>query len=149
MFIDQKFVENNDIPPRELSDPIPVFNVDGTPNEAGMIREVVDIVLRFNDHSERAQLAVTQLGHQSVILGYTGLSHHNPHNDGQTKEVSMSRCPAQCSTCRSEQKCDDRQQKIVAAQIRACRLGEMPELIDDDEDEDEDEDDDDREDATD
>src|SRR6202142_1860571 len=40
MFIDQKFVETNDIPTRELSDPIPVFNVNGTPNEAGMIREV-------------------------------------------------------------------------------------------------------------
>src|ERR1700723_2684943 len=149
MFIDQKFVEINDIPTCELSDPIPVFNVDGTPNEAGMICEVVDIVLHFNDHSERVQLAVTQLGRQSVILGYTWLSKHNPQIDWQTKEVSMSRCPAQCSTCRLEQKQDDHQKKIAAAQIRACRLGEMPELIDDDEDDDEDDDDDDHGDATD
>ena len=36
----------------------PVFNVDGSPNEAGQISEVVDVVLRYKTHSERMLLAV-------------------------------------------------------------------------------------------
>ncbi|KAF8235486.1 protease, partial [Tricholoma matsutake] len=56
---------------------IPVYNVDGSPNEAGAIREIVDLVLHYKDHSEHcgrhALFAVTQLGKQKVILGYPWL----------------------------------------------------------------------------
>ena len=73
LFIDQGYVNRSRLTTRTLSKPIPVFNVDGTPNEAGSIREVVDVVLRYQDHSERVQFAVTGLGKQDVILGYTWL----------------------------------------------------------------------------
>jgi hypothetical protein len=49
--------------------PIPVRNVDGTPNEAGPITEVVDIILCYKGHSERAIFAVTTIGQEDVILG--------------------------------------------------------------------------------
>ncbi|KAF7372853.1 Reverse transcriptase-RNase H-integrase [Mycena sanguinolenta] len=39
-----------------LSQPIPIFNVDGFPNEAGAITEVADVVLRYNGHSERVYI---------------------------------------------------------------------------------------------
>jgi hypothetical protein len=45
LFIDTGYVRANSITTRSLARPIPVFNVDGTPNEAGMIREVADVVL--------------------------------------------------------------------------------------------------------
>jgi hypothetical protein len=109
-----------------------VFNVDGTPNEAGMIREVAQVILRYKDHSERAQLAVTQLGKQTMILGFTWLREHNPEVDWQTKEVRMSRCPARCATCRSDLK----QERQTAAQISACRAGPFPVTIEDVDDED-------------
>jgi len=53
-----------------LSRNILVFNVNGSPNEAGQISEVVDIVLRYKTHSKRMLLAVSRLGKQSLILGY-------------------------------------------------------------------------------
>ena len=53
-----------------LSRNILVFNVNGSPNEAGQISEVVDVVLRYKTHSERMLLAVSRLGKQSLILGY-------------------------------------------------------------------------------
>src|SRR5262249_33110442 len=39
-FIDSEYVAAVGLPLRRLTQPIPVFNVDGTPNEAGAIREV-------------------------------------------------------------------------------------------------------------
>ena len=97
-----------------------------------MIREVAQVILRYKDHSERAQLAVTQLGKQTMILGFTWLREHNPEVDWQTKEVRMSRCPARCATCRSDLK----QERQTAAQISACRAGPFPVTIKDVDDED-------------
>ena len=51
-FIDQDFVTRAELPMRKLSQPVPVFNIDGTPNEAGSIREVVDVIMTYNGHSE-------------------------------------------------------------------------------------------------
>ena len=73
LFIDREYVNQSRLKTRILTKPVPVYNVDGTPNEAGSIREVVDVVLRYQDHSERVQFAVTGLGNQNMILGYTWL----------------------------------------------------------------------------
>jgi len=45
-FINRNFVRSKGMNTRTLSCNIPVFNVDGSPNETGQISEVVDIVLR-------------------------------------------------------------------------------------------------------
>jgi hypothetical protein len=50
-FIDQDFVDWTGLPTCKLVQPIPVYNVDGTPNEAGSINEVVDVVMSYNGHS--------------------------------------------------------------------------------------------------
>jgi hypothetical protein len=57
---------------------IPVYNIDGTANEAGMIVKIADMILHYDGHSERTQFAVTHLGKQSMILGYNWLHNHNP-----------------------------------------------------------------------
>jgi RNase H-like domain found in reverse transcriptase/Reverse transcriptase (RNA-dependent DNA polymerase)/Integrase zinc binding domain/Chromo (CHRromatin Organisation MOdifier) domain len=134
LFIDSEYARTNNVTTRSLTRPIPVFNVDGTPNEAGMIREVADVVLRHKDHSERAQFAVTQLGKHSTILGFTWLREHNPEVDWRTKEIRMSRCPARCATCRSDLKLE----RQTIAQISACRVGAFPVTIEDVDDDDED-----------
>ena len=76
-FIDKDFVHMKGISTQSISCPIPVYNVDGSPNEAGQISEVVDIVLHYKTHSERTLLAVSSLGKQSIILSYTWLKDHN------------------------------------------------------------------------
>jgi len=70
-FIDKDFVCTEGITTQSIFCPIPVYNVDGSPNEAGQISEVVDVVLCYKTHSERTLLAVSSLGRQSMILGYT------------------------------------------------------------------------------
>jgi hypothetical protein len=113
-FIDIEWAKLNNIPMRPLTNPIPVYNVDGTANDAGMITDITNVVLQYDNHSERTQLAVTPLGKQIMILGYNWLCNHNLEINWQTKEVKMSRCPQQCSTCRVEDKCE--------AKIRSQRL---------------------------
>jgi len=70
-----------------------VYNIDSSPNEAGQISEVVDIVLYYKIYSERTLLAISSLRKQSMILGYTWLKDHNPEVNWQTGEVQMNQCP--------------------------------------------------------
>jgi len=95
-FIDRDFVRLKGINTRTLSRNIPVFNVNGSPNEAGQISEVIDVLLRYKIHSERMLLAVSGLGKQSLILGYNWLKDHNPKVNWEKREVEMTRCPLQC-----------------------------------------------------
>jgi hypothetical protein len=97
-FIDIKWAKFNNVPTCPLTNLILVYNVDSTANEAGMITEIADLVLHHNNHSEHTQFVVTWLG-KNIILGYNWLHNHDPEIDWQTKEVKMSHCPLQCSTC--------------------------------------------------
>ena len=58
-FIDQDFIDQTKLPTRTLSQPIPVYNVDGTLNEAGSIDKVVDVIMTYNGHSECILFVVT------------------------------------------------------------------------------------------
>src|SRR5438445_7662545 len=51
-FINQDFITHAKLLTHKLSQPIPVYNVDGTPNKAGSIHEVVDVVMTYNQHSK-------------------------------------------------------------------------------------------------
>ena len=88
-FIDRDFVQTKGINTQSISCPIPVYNVDSSPNEADQISEVVDVVLHYKTHSERMLLAVSSLGRQNMILGYTWLKNHNLEVNWQTREVQM------------------------------------------------------------
>jgi hypothetical protein len=72
-FIDIEWAKLNNVPIRPLSKPIPVYDVDGTANNAGMITDIADTILDYENHLECTQLAVTHLGKQSLILGYNWL----------------------------------------------------------------------------
>jgi hypothetical protein len=76
-FIDIEWAKLNNIPTRPLTNPIPVYNVDGTANDAGASTDIADVILCYENHSERTQPAVTRLGKQSLILGYNWLRNHN------------------------------------------------------------------------
>ena len=51
--IDRDFVHSKGMNTWTLSHNIPVFNVDGFPNKAGQISEMVDVVLRYKTYSKR------------------------------------------------------------------------------------------------
>jgi hypothetical protein len=125
-FIDIEWAKLNNVPTCPLTKPIPVYNVNGTVNDASTITDIADVILHYENHSECTQLAVTCLGKQSLILGYNWLQNHNPEINWQMKDVKISHCPLQCSTCRVEDKRDAKMWKSTTSQINACQLGAFP-----------------------
>jgi len=111
-FIDRDFVCLKEMNTQTLSCNILVFNVDSSPNKAGQISEVVDVVLRYKTHSERMLLAVSGLGKQSLILGYNWLKDHNPRIDWEKGEVEMTHCSLRCEGEHALQKEQTRQKRI-------------------------------------
>jgi len=103
-----------------------VFNVDGSPNKAGQISEVVDVVFCYKTHSERMLLAVSGLGKQSLILGYDWLKNHNPKINWEKGEVEMTRCPLQCEGGCALRKEQTRQRRIELRALQSCCNGPTP-----------------------
>src|ERR1700690_2675964 len=69
LFLDSDFVERTGLTTRRLSSALPIYNVDGTLNESGSVKEAVDLMISYNGHRERATFYVTNLGFTDCILG--------------------------------------------------------------------------------
>jgi hypothetical protein len=52
LFVDTEYVCSNNISTHHLTTPIPVYNVDGTTNEAGAITKIADVILCYKGHAE-------------------------------------------------------------------------------------------------
>jgi len=136
-FINRDFVHSKRMNTQTLSQNILVFNVDSSPNKAGQITEVVDVVLRYKTHSKRMLLAIFGLGKQSLILGYDWLKDHNPKIDWEKGEVEMTHCPLCCEgghTLRKEQTC---QKRMELRALQSCRDRPTPLLQEESESEEE------------
>ena len=93
LFMDAMFVACHQLTIQPLSQPISVYNIDSTLNKAGSIWCVMECILCYCNYTEQAVFAITSLGKQDIILGYTWLHLHNPDIDWSTGEVKMSWCP--------------------------------------------------------
>src|ERR1700761_7724352 len=134
-FIDREYEKSCRFNLLKLTTPIPVYNIDGTPNEAGSITEAVSLILRYKGHSEWTIFCITSLGKQKLILGHSWLQKHNPEIDWEKGEVKMSRCPPRCcSRCRDELRQERVTQKAEARRLEICSLGPTPEVNHDSED---------------
>ena len=80
LFIDIQYVRSKNIWTCRLPRAIPVYNVDGTPNEAGHITEVIDLIVQYKDHSKWVMFHVTSIGQTMIILRHTWLMKYNPEN---------------------------------------------------------------------
>src|SRR5260221_2505152 len=97
MFINRSFMQKHQLETTSLPQPILVCNVDGSPNENGSVTEEVHVTLRFGHHSKRAHLAVTNLGQQTVIIGHSWLTLHNPEVDWVSQKVLMTQSTPSCN----------------------------------------------------
>ena len=125
-FMDRDYVEWNRLTTQKLQHSIPVFNVDGSPNEAGSIMEIIDAILHYKGHMERTPFTVTSLGKKDIILGFTWLEEDNPEINWQTQEVAMSRCPTRCHMCQSDARKEHQERQKVEQLIQTCRSGLHP-----------------------
>ena len=95
-FIDVSVAEQLGLPLTPLNTPIRVFNVDGSCNSAGDVTHTTTILMEYLRHREELTAEVTNLGKNSLILGYTWLQKHNPTVDWQTGVIKFTRCPRSC-----------------------------------------------------
>ena len=89
MFIDAEFVRAEKLQTQPLPHAIPVYNVDGTPNELRSINEEVDLICTYGDHTEHDTFLITSLESLSIILGSKWLVEHNPDVNRHTGQVKM------------------------------------------------------------
>ena len=134
LFIDSKFVKKHNLSTTKLYQPIPVYNVDGTPNQSGSITEQIVLNMKVDHHTEKATFYVSDLGDKDLILGHTWLYHHNPEINWQTGDISFTRCPKNCNMTTVRQR---RKRQRTNAKIRALQR-KMPILSNDTKDEEED-----------
>src|SRR5882724_5478875 len=93
-FIDIDYVWSENLHTQHLPRAIPVYSVDG--NEVGYITEVIDLIVQYGDHSERATFHVTGISQTTIILRHMWLVEHNPEINWCTEKVSLTRCPVSC-----------------------------------------------------
>jgi len=125
-FINRDFVRSKGINTWTLSHNILVFNVNGSPNKAGQISKVVDVLLHYKTYSERMLLAIFSLGKQSLILGYNWLKDHNPKVDWKKGEVEMTHYPLRCEEGCALQKEQTYQKRIELWALQSCCDGPAP-----------------------
>ena len=125
LFIDADFVQAKNLTVQKLPQSIPVYNIDGSLNNHGSIKETVDLILRYQDHTERATFHVTALGGVPVILGHPWLSRHNPQVNWKTGEVIMSRCPSECRLHHIRSQRRRREHAKLARQVTVSKDAEM------------------------
>jgi hypothetical protein len=131
LFINSSYLQEKCITPKTLSNPIPVYNVDGTPNNLGPIQEIANVVLRYRNHTECTQFALTHLGKSKMILGLCWLRQHNPEINWAMNEVKMSCCPAHCRTCVQEVMEECKVCKAESTKICTCWTGPLPASVED------------------
>ena len=87
IFIDKGFIKREGIETKSISNPISVFNADGTENKAGIIRDYLEAKTKINGRTRTQSFLVTSLGREKVILGYTWLEQENPDIDWKQKTL--------------------------------------------------------------
>ena len=98
IYIDKAYAQKMKLPLTPLSNPVPVYNIDGTRNATRSITHCAEIIIKVQEHREKVTAEVTDLGKNQMILSYTWLLHHNPEIDWTTGIVKMTRCPWTCHT---------------------------------------------------
>ena len=73
-----------------LTQPIRLYNINGSLNEAGSITHTVQLPLKVGQDKEKFDFFVTSLGPEKVILGFPWLRHRNPSIDWQKGTMKLS-----------------------------------------------------------
>jgi hypothetical protein len=90
------YVAQRGYPLYQLPYPIPVYNVDGTQNKIGELREFTELIMRIETHQEKLRFYVSEIGRAKAILGMKWLKKHDPEISWRQGKVSFTHCPPQC-----------------------------------------------------
>ena len=98
VFMHGRYASANHIITQKLEVPIPVRNIDGSPNAAGPITHCVWLDMTIGNNTTRTRFLITNLSSEDIILGKTWLDSQNPAVNWAGKYVEMPDSPADPST---------------------------------------------------
>jgi hypothetical protein len=76
-FIDQNYAKTEGFKLHKLETPLQAYNVDGTENKRGTIKNYVKLKLEINGRKTATDLFITGLGKERIILGFPWLNEQN------------------------------------------------------------------------
>src|SRR5258708_40301272 len=62
MFVNHAFIQKHKLETQPLPNPVPVHNVNGTPNKNRSIMTEIEVILQYAHHMDKPCLAVANLG---------------------------------------------------------------------------------------
>ena len=77
-FLDRRVAKRLGFKPKKLERPVPVKNVDGTPNKDGQLTHCVHLWVQLGEKKELMLFYLTNLGEDRTILGFPWLTAFNP-----------------------------------------------------------------------
>ncbi len=80
-FISKQLLKRMKIGKLPLKKPKYIWNIDGTHNKAGSIKEYVDLQVQVGPKKEEMHFLVTQIGEDELVLGYPWLAAFQPKID--------------------------------------------------------------------
>ena len=87
IFIDQNHTWKMEYKLTELETLVKAYNMDGTENKKGTIKNYVNLEFSLNGKKFKEQFYVTGLRKQKIILGLPWLKEHNPEINWQTGKL--------------------------------------------------------------
>ena len=102
IIIDHDYIKSHKLTLRTLVKPIPVRNVNGTPNKKGTVQYTTIQTIRIKSlsneyHKETSELYVTSLGDHDIIFGTDWLQAHNPKVNWAKLQLAFTHCPNTCA----------------------------------------------------
>ncbi|GJF00976.1 retropepsin-like domain-containing protein [Phanerochaete sordida] len=89
LFIHEDFCRQHKVFTVPLENPITVYNIDGTLNEAGSITRRAKLNLTVASYTFKEEFLVTNISPEDVILGLLWLKKWNPDIDWKTGDVKV------------------------------------------------------------
>ena len=88
-FICNRLLKRLKIGKLQLKNPRTVWNIDGTHNKSGTIRECVNLLVRVGERRHEMRFLITDLGEDEIVLGYPWLAAFQPRIDGDRKSTRL------------------------------------------------------------
>jgi len=89
-------VQREKLPTEKMKTTMEIYNLDGTRNRYGKIKEVVPIALEAGGHTEQINAVVSGITEMDIFLGYDWLEKYNPEIDWKKGTISFTRYPKNC-----------------------------------------------------
>ncbi len=95
--INKCFVDEHQLETHKTAVLIHVYNANGTCIAGGDITKFAEVRMMIGRHTERIDLAITNLGKRDVYLGHDWLKRHNPSVNWKTQSILFGAARAQAT----------------------------------------------------